>query len=208
MLRSNPNAKSKKWFGTRNKLEIQNKSNYEITYEASHYEEQQILHMENEANLNISGVGVGGGNKIDYSKAQLLNREKDTIPKNTTVNITVEGSKRVLIKYQYIGLHKNLTDAQRNFTVYDEVWFEQPSQETIDRILQENKEEEEEEELQRNIKRKCSTGFPHMCSADDTPKRQCTYCGDWYCNYHYHVNNSMIGAGHNCKGTKWRPLLR
>jgi hypothetical protein len=30
MLRSNPNAKSKKWFGTRNKLEIRNKSNYDV----------------------------------------------------------------------------------------------------------------------------------------------------------------------------------
>jgi hypothetical protein len=57
-----------------------------------------------------------------------------------------------------------------------------------------------DEELKKNIERKCSTGYPKMCSADDTPKRQCPYCGDWYCNYHYRVNNSIIGGGHNCKG--------
>jgi len=52
--------KPTKWIGTRSKLEIQNNSNYEIKYEASHYEEKQILRMEKEVNLNIPGVGGVG----------------------------------------------------------------------------------------------------------------------------------------------------
>jgi len=101
--------KPTKWIGTRSKLEIQNNSNYEIKYEASHYEEKQILRMEKEVNLNIPGVGgVGGSNKIDYSKVELFKTDKDTIPKNDAIEITVEGGKRVMIKYQYIGCTKIL----------------------------------------------------------------------------------------------------
>ena len=84
-------TKPTKWIGTRSKLEIENNSNYEIKYEASHYEEKQILRMEKEVNLNIPGVGgVGGSNKIDYSKAELLQTDKDTIPRNDATEITVE----------------------------------------------------------------------------------------------------------------------
>jgi hypothetical protein len=50
-----------------------------------------------------------------------------------------------------------------------------------------------------NIKRKCSTMSVGTCSASDTPKRQCLHCGDWYCNYHYPVNNKVWGGGHVCK---------
>jgi hypothetical protein len=50
-----------------------------------------------------------------------------------------------------------------------------------------------------NIKRKCSTKAIGTCSASDTPKRQCPHCHDWYCNYHYRVNNNAFGGGHVCK---------
>lgn len=206
-------TKPTKWIGTRSKLEIQNKSNYEIKYEASHYEEKQILHMEKEVNLNIPGVGgVGGGNKIDYSKAQLLGTDKDIIPKNTTIHITVEGDKRVLIKYQYIGLHKNITDAQRNFTVNDKVLFEQPSQETIDRIIRENGEKEKEEELQRNKERECSSTYKSQCSPSDKPKTQCHVvgCMDWYCDNHLEARTvfSVVGGigGHVCSKISQNPF--
>jgi len=205
--------KPTKWIGTRSKLEIQNNSNYEIKYEASHYEEKQILRMEKEVNLNIPGVGgVGGSNKIDYSKAELFKTDKDTIPKNDAIEITVEGGKRVMIKYQYIGLHKDFTDAQRNVTVNHKVLFEQPSQETIDRIIRENGEKEKEEEIQRNKERECSSTYKKQCSASDTPKTQCHVkgCEDWYCNNHLEARTvfSVAGGigGHVCSKLSQNPF--
>ena len=206
-------TKPTKWIGTRSKFEIQNNSNYEIRIEASHYEEKQILHMEKEVNLNIPGVGgVGGSNKIDYSKAQLFKTDKDTISKNDTIEITVGGGTRVMIKYQYIGLHKDFTDAQRNVTVNHKVLFEQPSQETIDRIIRENGEKEKKEELQRNIERKCSSTFKTQCSESDTPKTQCSVknCMDWYCNNHLEARTvfSVAGGpgGHVCSHLSQNPF--
>ena len=149
MLKSKANAK-RNLFLTRNKLEIHNKSSFDVRYEVSVYEGQQILHIEKEAKLSAMGVGVGGGNKIDYSKAERMKVDKGEISKNGgVVNVTVEGNKRVvMIRYYYVGLHDDFTDEQqRNFTVFDELWFEDPSEEMIDRI---NKGRRAESEGRRN----------------------------------------------------------
>ena len=51
----------------------------------------------------------------------------------------------------------------------------------------------------QDIRRKCSSLSQYMCSAADTPKKQCPYCGEWYCNHHYDVNNNPAGrGGHMC----------
>ena len=135
MLRSNPNVRKDPIMGKKiNKLIIENKSNYEVKYEAYIYEASQITHMENGGNVNIMGVEIGGNNKVDYSKSAQLDKETGIIPKNDINHVTVDGSKKVRIRYFYIGLHKDFTEEQRNFTVYDDVWFEQPTQEKIDQI--------------------------------------------------------------------------
>jgi len=103
MLKSKANAK-RNLFLTRNKLEIHNKSSFDVRYEVSVYEGQQILHIEKEAKLSAMGVGVGGGNKIDYSKAERMKVDKGEISKNGgVVNVTVEGNKRVVIKEEELN---------------------------------------------------------------------------------------------------------
>ena len=61
------------------------------------------------------------------------------------------------------------------------------------------KERIERDKEAENIRRKCSSLSKFMCSAADTPKKRCPYCGEWYCNYHYDVNNNRVGTGgHVC----------
>jgi len=59
--------------------------------------------------------------------------------------------------------------------------------------------EAKERKEAEDIRRKCSSLSKFMCSAADTPKKRCPYCGEWYCNYHYDVNNNRVGTGgHVC----------
>ena len=138
MLRSKPNARKDPIIGKRlNKLAIENKSNYEVKYEARIYEARQIIHIENGGNINVAGVGGGANNTTDYSQASPLDTETGIIPKNNCNYVTVDGSKKVMLRYFYVGLHIDFTDEKRNFTVYDEVTFEQPSPEKIAEIEEE-----------------------------------------------------------------------
>ena len=84
---------------------------------------------------------------------------------------------------------------------------EQEAKEYSRRIAEEHtarRERQAKERIERdkeaeNIRRKCSSLSKFMCSAADTPKKRCPYCGEWYCNYHYDVNNNRVGTGgHIC----------
>ena len=134
MLCSKPNAKKGFMGKSLNKLTIENKSDFEVKYKAYIYEASLIIHKENAGNVEFMGVGVGGNNKKDYVKGESLEPEIGFIQPKGTVNITVDGSKKVKLKYYYLDLHKYYTEEQRNFTVNDEVWFEQPTPEKIKQI--------------------------------------------------------------------------
>ena len=127
MMRANPNVKKAPRMGkSLNKLTIINNSDFEVKYHAEFYEDTAVVHDEKEGNVKIMGFGAGGNNKKDFVKGELLDPEISSIPPKGTTDITVDESKKVKLKYYYIGLHNDYTDEQRNFTVYDEVLFDQP----------------------------------------------------------------------------------
>jgi hypothetical protein len=200
MLRSKPNARNEPIIGRRlNKLAIENKSTYEVKYEARIYEARQITHVENGGNINVAGLGAGANNVTDYSHAAPLDTETGIIPKNDCNYVTVDGSKKVRIRYYYVGLHNGYTEEQRNFTVYDEVWFEQPSPETIKQIKQEQTNEEEHlKQEQANTKHMpCATVFKNKCNTNGITT-ECPHCGHFFCSWHIKVNNGLLPGGHVC----------
>ena len=152
MLCSKPNAKKGFMGKSLNKLTIENKSDFEVKYKAYIYEASSIIHKENAGNVEFMGVGVGGNNKMDYVKGESLEPEIGFIQPKGTVNITVDGSKKVKLKYYYLDLHKDYTEEQRNFTVNDEVWFEQPTPEKIKQIKEQNDSDEERIKQEEHIK--------------------------------------------------------
>ena len=78
------------------------------------------------------------------------------------------------------------------------VYAERVKQETSAAEREAEREAKERKEAE-DIRRKCSSLSKFMCSAADTPKKRCPYCGEWYCNYHYDVNNNRVGTGgHVC----------
>lgn len=237
MLRSKPNVKKESFLGKKiNKLTITNNSEYEVSYEAYIYEASKVIHQKNEVNLNMGGFGIKGNNIMDHSLAQNLLTERGIIPRNDVNHVTVDESKKVMLRYFYVGLHIDFTDEKRNFTVYDEVTFEQPSPEKIAEIEEEKsnyykriKEAEEvlqikqaQEVLQIKQAQKvlqikqaqvlqikqaeeilasmpCASTYQHTCTPSCKTNR-CVHCNYFYCDWHFIVNNNIIGSGgHICR---------
>ena len=201
MLRSKPNANKETLFGKKkNKLILENKSTYEIRYEASIYEGKQIINRENGGNISAGGIGVGLSNKTEYSKSEPLDVEQGVIPPNDCNHVTVDDSKKVMIRYYYIGLHNDFTDERRNFTVEDIVYFEQPTQEKIDQIKNQIQEEEKlkvnQESNNEAKSMPCASTFKNMCEKNCVTS-QCPHCKHFYCSYHLPVSSSIKG-GHAC----------
>ena len=187
MLRSSPPARCSCCIRLcRNNIELENNSKYDVKYEATIYKASQITHIENGAAVNAGGVEVSGNNKIDYSQAESLKTEIGVIPQNGKNYVTVDGSKKVRIRYHYIGLHNDYTDEERNFTVCDKVWFEQPTEQQIKDI-----------EDKKNTCMPCATNFKHQCSSDGITK-QCPRCKHFYCSWHIKINNNGLIGGHVC----------
>jgi hypothetical protein len=219
MLCSKPNAKKGFMGKSLNKLTIENKSDFEVKYKAYIYEASSIIHKENAGNVEFMGVGVGGNNKKDYVKGESLEPEIGFIQPKGTVNITVDGSKKVKLKYYYLDLHKDYTEEQRNFTVNDEVWFEQPTPEKIKQIKEQNDSDEERIKQEEHIKQEeerikqeeermknnaenlialpCATTYKHNCTKGGITK-QCPHCKHFYCEWHFPVNGGLFGGGHVC----------
>ena len=149
--------------------------------------------------FGVAGLGAGANNVTDYSHAAPLDTETGIIPKNDCNYVTVDGSKKVRIRYYYVGLHNGYTEEQRNFTVYDEVWFEQPSPETIKQIKQEQTNEEEHlKQEQANTKHMpCATVFKNKCNTNGITT-ECPHCGHFFCSWHIKVNNGLLPGGHVC----------
>ena len=110
------------------------------------------------------------------------------------------------MRYKFEGLDWDYRPEIRNFGVLDKVQISPLSKEEIAYSMELLCKMEaaaalkiKTEELKKNIERKCSSLSQYMCSAVDTPKKQCPYCGEWYCNYHYDVNNNRFSTGgHVC----------
>jgi len=219
MLCSKPNTKKGFMGKSLNKLTIENKSDFEVKYKAYIYEASSIIHKENAGNVEFMGVGVGGNNKMDYVKGESLEPEIGFIQPKGTVDITVDGSKKVKLKYYYLDLHKDYTEEQRNFTVNDEVWFEQPTPEKIKQIKEQNDSDEERIKQEEHIKQEeerikqeeermknnaenlialpCATTYKHNCTKGGITK-QCPHCKHFYCEWHFPVNGGLFGGGHVC----------
>ena len=205
----------------RNKVIMKNESNYAIKYEAYIYRGASIGKID----TAIGAGGFNGKTALEIIQSEGLKPEVGRIAKKSTVHVTCGYGGKIAIRYYMIGLHTDYTDEFRNFQVLDVVNFTQPDQDEKKEVgdwqqgererkaeEEERKRKAEEEEAKRkaeeeeakrieiNIKRKCSTNAVGMCSASDTPKRQCPRCHDWYCNNHYHINKSMTGGGHYCNG--------
>jgi hypothetical protein len=202
-MRANPNVKKDPRMGkSLNKLTIINNSEFVVKYHAEFYEDTAVVHVEKEGNVQIMGFGAGGNNKKDFVKGELLDPEISSIPPKGTTDITVDESKKVKLKYYYIGLHNDYTDEQRNFTVYDEVLFDQPTPDQIKQIKEQRRIKEEEECLKNKDKNiialPCATTYKHMCIKGGIT-RQCPHCKHFFCEKHFNVNNNLLGeGGHVC----------
>lgn len=191
----------------RNKIVIENCTNIPVQYEAYIYQGATVSKIDG----GVGAVGVDANLTMEIIRAEGLRPSIGRIqPKGKAIE-TCDYGGRISLRYKFEGLDWDYSPEIRNFGVLDKVRIGALSKEEIKlriellRRMQAEaalriKTERDAAELKKNIERKCSTGYPNMCSADDTPKRQCPYCNDWYCNYHYPVNNGLIGGGHNCKG--------
>ena len=209
MLRSEPNVRCCLCPG--NKVTLKNESNFRICYEIVVLKGAKINHLK----VGVSGPGGNGINgEADIKDAERLPPERGELYPHKPIFVTISGGKLFTVKYRYVGLHSDWSPETRNFSIYDDLVFEQPPIEDVHRIGDEEKRrEKEEEEDQRKMeedekrrkkdeeatRRLCSSKFGHMCSAPDIPKRQCWKCHDWYCNYHFERNNNPFGkGGHIC----------
>jgi hypothetical protein len=238
MLRSEPNVRCCLCPG--NKVTLKNESNFRVCYEIVVLKGAKVNHLK----VGVSGPGGNGINgEADIKDAERLPPERGELYPHRPVFVTISGGKIFTVRYKYVGLHTNWAPETRNFSVLDDLVFEQPHIEDIDRIhkvdeeekrkneeeevrlrkekeMEKRKREEEEVRLRKEreiekkkreeeerkkreeekaVQRMCSSTFKHMCSAPDTPRRQCPRCGDWYCNYHFIRNNNPFGrGGHVC----------
>ena len=214
MLRSEPNVRCCLCPG--NKVTLKNESEFKIYYEVVVLKGAKINHLK----LGVSGPGGNGINgEADINDAERLPPEHGELHPQKMKFVTISGGKIFTVKYKYEGLHSDWSPETRNFSVYDDLVFEQPPIEDVHRIgieekrrkeeeeekikqkeEEERRRREEEEDEKKATRRMCSSKFGHMCSAPDTPKNQCWKCHDWYCNYHFERNNNPFGkGGHICK---------
>lgn len=221
MLRSEPNVRCCLFPG--NKVTLKNESKFTIHYEITVLKGAKIQRCKFGISAP-SGNGISG--EADIEGAERLPPEHGELYPHKQIFVTISGGKMFTVKYRYVGLHSDWSPETRNFSVLDDLVFEQPPIEDIHRIGDEEKRREKEEDEKRTKKeqedqkkrddeekrrkreeeekkatrRMCSSKFGHMCSAPDIPKKQCWKCHDWYCNYHFERNNNPFGkGGHICK---------
>ena len=220
MLRSDPNVRCCLFPG--NKVTLKNESKFTIHYEITVLKGAKIQRCKFGISAP-SGNGISG--EADIEDAERLPPERGELYPDKPKFVTISGGTIFSVRYKYEGLHSDWSPETRNFSIYDDLVFEQPPIEDVRRIGVEEKRREKEEEEKRRRKeeeerrkieedekrrkweeeerkatrRMCSSKFGHMCSAPDTPKKQCPYCGDWYCNHHAYPNNNPFGkGGHIC----------
>ena len=207
MLRSDPNVRCCLFPG--NKVTLKNESKFTIHYEITVLKGAKINHCKFGISAP-SGNGISG--EADIEDAERLPPEHGELYPHKPKFVTISGGTIFSVRYKYEGLHSDWSPETRNFSVYDDLVFEQPPIEDVHRIGDEEKRRKKEEEERRKreeeerkrreeeaTRRMCSSKFGHMCSAPDIPKKQCWKCHDWYCNYHFERNNNPFGkGGHIC----------
>lgn len=198
MLRSDPNVRCCLFPG--NKVSLKNESEFTVYYEITVLKGAKI----NRCKLGFSGPGGNGINgEADIKDAERLPPEYGELHPHKPKYATISGGTLFTVRYRYEGLHSDWSPEIRNFSVYDDLVFEQPSIEDIrlneEKKRKNEKDEEERRKVEEATQKMCSSKFGHMCSAQDTPKQQCWKCHDWYCNYHARPNNNPFSTGgHVC----------
>ena len=188
MLKSEPNVRCCLFPG--NKVTIKNQSSFPVCYQITVLKGAKI----NRCTFGISGPGGNGiSGEADIKDAERLPPEYGKVEPGIPKYVTISGGTIFMIKYRYEGLHTDWSPETRNFSVCDDLVFDQPPVEEIEKLQVKRHDGEA-------IQRMCSSKFGHMCSAPDTPKQQCWKCHDWYCNHHFERNNNPFGkGGHICK---------
>ena len=148
MLRSEPNVRCCLCPG--NKVTLKNESKFKIYYEVMVLKGAKINHLK----LGVSGPGGNGINgEADINDAERLPPEHGELHPQKTKFVTISGGKIFTVKYKYEGLHSDWSPETRNFSVYDDLVFEQPPIEDIEKIHKVDEEEKrrkiEEEEKRR-----------------------------------------------------------
>jgi hypothetical protein len=153
MLRSKPRNRYI-FFGTPH-FTIENKSEFDIRYEAYIYEGQRIIRRETAGNIKIVGHGIGGNSIIEYDNSDSLRPDFTHIISNDTHYIPLSRSEKIQIKYHIVTLYNDYREEQRTFNVKQEVWFEQPTPKRIREIKQhENQKNEFEQQKEKLEKQK------------------------------------------------------
>jgi len=155
MLRSEPNVRCCLCPG--NKVTLKNESNFRICYEIVVLKGAKINHLK----VGVSGPGGNGINgEADIKDAERLPPERGELYPHKPIFVTISGGKMFTVKYRYVGLHSDWSPETRNFSIYDDLVFEQPPIEDVQRIGDEEKEkrirkdEEEHRKMEEDEKRR------------------------------------------------------
>lgn len=141
MLRSEPNVRCCLCPG--NKVTLKNESNFRVCYEIVVLKGAKINHLK----VGVSGPGGNGINgEADIKDAERLPPERGELYPHKPIFVTISGGKMFTVKYRYVGLHSDWSPETRNFSIYDDLVFEQPPIEDVQRIGDEEKRREKEEE--------------------------------------------------------------
>lgn len=148
MLRSDPNVRCCLFPG--NKVTLKNESKFTIHYEITVLKGAKIQRCKFGISAP-SGNGISG--EADIEDAERLPPEHGELYPNKPKFVTISGGTIFSVRYKYEGLHSDWSPETRNFSVYDDLVFEQPPIEDIEKIHKVNEEEKkrkiEEEEKRR-----------------------------------------------------------
>jgi len=182
----------------RNKIVIENHSNVVVQYEAYIYRGASVSKIDG----GIGAMGVDANLTMEIVQKEGLKPSTGRIQPNGKAIETCDYGGRISLRYKFEGLDWDYSPELRNFGVLDTVQILPLSKEERTRRINLLLEMETRKKLAEDIKRKCSSDYPHMCSAGDTPKKQCKLCEDWYCNHHAEPKSkwSVFGGmgGHVC----------
>jgi len=145
MLRSDPNVRCCLFPG--NKVTLKNESKFTIHYEITVLKGAKIQRCKFGISAP-SGNGISG--EADIEDADRLPPEHGELYPHKPKFVTISGGTIFSVRYKYEGLHSDWSPETRNFSVYDDLVFEQPPIEDVHRIgVEEKRRKKEEEEMRR-----------------------------------------------------------
>jgi flagellar biosynthesis GTPase FlhF len=147
MLSSQPNVRCCLFPG--NKVTLKNESKFVIHYEITVLKGAKINHCK----FGVSGPSGNGFNgEADIQDAERLPPEYGELYPLKPKYVTISGGSIFTVKYKYEGLHTDWSPETRNFSVYDDLVFEQPLIKDVEKIRRDEDEERrrrEDEERRR-----------------------------------------------------------